>query len=321
MTKPTPAAPAPTPLHPRNRHRGRYDFAELSRQIPALAAYVGDNGHGEDSIDFANPDAVRALNRALLKTHYGIAHWDIPHGFLVPPIPGRADYLHALADLLASSNGGDIPRGPGVRALDIGTGANLIYPLIGQREYGWRFTATEVDTSALAAARAIVEGNPGLAEAIELRRQEQPAHIFEHLLRKDDRFDLSLCNPPFHASAKEAAAGNLRKSRNLGTGTSRKLPTLNFGGHGRELWCKGGEARFIRTMIDESASYSRTVLWFTTLVAKSEHLPAVYRDLTRAQAFDVRTIRMAQGNKQSRFVAWTFHDDAAQRAWFAQRGA
>src|SRR6187402_390864 len=217
MKKPKSAAPAVTSLHPRNRHTGRYDFAELSRQLPLLAAYVGDNGHGEDSIDFSDPHAVRALNRALLKSQYGIANWDIPAGFLVPPIPGRADYVHGVADLLASSNGGEIPTGPGVRVLDVGTGANIIYPLIGNREYGWRFTASEVDTAALRAGKAIVDANPGLGDAIFLRRQEQPEHIFEQLLKPEDRFDISMCNPPFHASAKEAAAGNLRKTRNLDT--------------------------------------------------------------------------------------------------------
>ena len=72
-------------------------------------------------------------------------------------------------------------------------------------------------------------------------------------------------------------------------------------------------------MITESTSYSRTVLWFTTLVARGEHLPEIYRELTRAKALDVRTVNMAQGNKQSRFVAWTFHDEAAQRAWQVER--
>jgi len=320
MKKPKSAAPTVTSLHPRNRHTGRYDFAELSRQLPLLAAYVGDNGHGEDSIDFSDPHAVRALNRALLKSQYGIANWDIPAGFLVPPIPGRADYVHGVADLLASSNGGEIPTGPGVRVLDVGTGANIIYPLIGNREYGWRFTASEVDTAALRAGKAIVDANPGLGDAIFLRRQEQPEHIFEELLKPEDRFDISMCNPPFHASAKEAAAGNLRKTRNLDTTKAPPRTTnLNFGGQGRELWCRGGEERFIRTMITESTSYSRTVLWFTTLVARGEHLPAIYRELTRAKALDVRTIAMAQGNKQSRFVAWTFHDEASQRAWNAER--
>ena len=58
------------------------------------------------------------LNRALLKADYGIDFWDIPPNYLCPPIPGRVDYIHHLADLLARSNNNEIPRGPQIKALD-----------------------------------------------------------------------------------------------------------------------------------------------------------------------------------------------------------
>jgi 23S rRNA (adenine1618-N6)-methyltransferase len=296
----------PTPFHPRNRHRGRYDFAALLRASPALAAFARDNGHGETSIDFAQPAAVKALNRALLASWYGMAHWDIPDGYLCPPIPGRADYVHGLADVLALGNGGEVPRGPSVRVLDIGVGANAIYPLIGHGEYGWRFVGSDIDPVALKAAAAIVEAN-ALGDAIELRLQTNPAHILRNLVRPDDRFDLTLCNPPFHPSAREAAAASQRKWRKLG----KPARNLNFGGQARELWCKGGEAAFIHTMIGESAQIAHQVRWFSTLVSRSENLPAIHRALREAHAAQVLTTPMAQGQKQSRFVAWTFLDDAA----------
>ena len=44
---------------------------------------------------------MKALNKALLAHFYAVKHWDIPDGFLCPPVPGRADYVHHLADLLA----------------------------------------------------------------------------------------------------------------------------------------------------------------------------------------------------------------------------
>ena len=111
--KPKPASPAKaaTPrekasLHPRNRHQGRYDFPQLIKSTPELGQFVILNPYGKESIDFADPAAVRVFNRALLKAFYGIAHWDIPADFLCPPVPGRADYVHFLADLLASHNQG-----------------------------------------------------------------------------------------------------------------------------------------------------------------------------------------------------------------------
>jgi 23S rRNA (adenine1618-N6)-methyltransferase len=302
-------------LHPRNPHRGRYDFRQLIAASPALAPFVALNAHGDESIDFANPDAVKALNRALLKAVYGIADWDIPPQYLCPPIPGRADYLHHLADLLAEGNGGVIPRSAAVRVLDIGVGANCVYPLIGQREYGWQFVGADIDAAAIANAQRIVDAN-GLGSAIVLRLQTAPAHIFDGVVQADEFFDLTLCNPPFHASLAEAAAGTQRKWKNLGREAGRqKQPVLNFGGQGAELYCEGGEEAFVRRMVAESKQFRAHCLWFTTLVSKSASLPAVYRALKQAGALQHKTIEMAQGQKQSRFVAWTFLDEQARQAW------
>lgn len=319
-TAPRPSAPKPDAakgqLHPRNRHQGRYDFPALIKASPELATFVIINPYGKESIDFANPAAVKVFNRALLKQFYGIAHWDIPADYLCPPIPGRADYLHYLADLLAANNGGEIPRGAKVRALDIGVGANCIYPLLGNHEYAWHFLGTDIAASAIASAKAIVQANPGLATAIELRQQPEPGHIFHGLLQANERFDLTLCNPPFHASAEEASSGSKRKWRNLGKlDPKRKLPLLNFGGQAAELWCKGGEAAFVSQLIKESAEISQQVLWFSSLISKASNLPGVYSALKQAGALQVQTVEMAQGQKQSRFVAWTFQTPEQQQAW------
>lgn len=87
-------------LHPRNKHRERYDFDQLTQINVTLAHYVRLNEYGDASIDFSDPKAVKSLNQALLKQFYGVYTWDIPHQYLCPPIPGRADYIHYLADLL-----------------------------------------------------------------------------------------------------------------------------------------------------------------------------------------------------------------------------
>jgi 23S rRNA (adenine1618-N6)-methyltransferase len=304
-----------SPFHPRNRHQGRYDFLKLTRSSPELNAYLIKTPRNETSIDFKNPLAVRALNRALLKCDYGLSQWDIPEGFLCPPIPGRADYLHGLADLLAESRNGKAPCDASIRALDIGVGANCIYPLLGHAEYGWQFVGSEIDPLALRAAQANIDAN-GLAQVIELRHQRDRGSIFSGVVRESDRFDLTLCNPPFHASAREAAQGSERKWRNLQARPQRAnaSPALNFGGQSNELWCSGGEVAFLRRMIGESASYARQVHWFSSLVAKSDHLPAIRKQLLKVGAKDVRVVAMAQGSKQSRFIAWTFQSDAPARA-------
>lgn len=278
------------------------------------------NPYGNKSINFANPTAVKILNRALLKSFYGIAHWDIPENYLCPPIPGRADYMHYLADLLANNNRGIIPHGAKVRALDIGVGANVIYPLIGHAEYGWQFLGSDIDANALTSARNIIHSNHGLSTAIKLRQQKSRNHIFHGLLSANDYFDLTLCNPPFHMSQEDALSSAQRKWRGLGkVGSKQTTSVLNFGGQNTELWCEGGEALFIRNMIKESTAISSQVFWFSTLVSKASNLPNVLYALKKAKAFEVHTVEMTQGQKKSRFVAWTFLNTAAQEAWRNER--
>lgn len=303
-------------LHPRNRHAGRYDFARLTRACPALKPFLIRTPAGDTSIDFGDAGAVRALNRALLAADYGIAHWDLPDGYLCPPIPGRADYLHGLADLLAEHEGGQVPRGAAIRVLDLGVGASCIYPLLGHAEYGWHFVGSEIDATALRAARAIVQAN-GLDEAIVLRQQPAREQLFAGIVRAQECFDLTMCNPPFHASAAAAAAGSRRKWRNLDRAPARgvRQPALNFGGRAIELWCPGGEVAFVGRMIEESAGLRDRVRWFSSLLAKSEHRAALHRRLQQAGAQDVREVPMAQGSKQSRFIAWTFLDAERLRTW------
>jgi 23S rRNA (adenine1618-N6)-methyltransferase len=305
-------------LHPRNLHRGRYDFTPLIAASPELAAFVAVNEYGNETIDFADPLAVKALNRALLKQYYGIHTWDVPAQYLCPPIPGRADYLHYLADLLSESNGGDIPRGDSVRVLDIGVGANCIYPLIGHRTYGWHFVGTDIDVAALENAQDILLAND-MSDVVALRLQQSRTAIFSGVTQADEYFDLTICNPPFHASLGEAKAGTERKWKNLGKEETGAQPVLNFGGQGRELWCKGGEVAFVRRMIEESVSGQGNVLWFTTLISKSENLPAIYQALEQAGVRDSRTIEMSQGQKKSRIVAWTFMDENQRRDWYISR--
>ena len=295
-------------LHPRNRHRSRYDMNALCESCPALREFITQTPTGEPTVNFADPQAVKTLNKALLMHFYGVTQWDIPDGYLCPPVPGRADYIHHLADLLAEGNNGVVP----VEAtlLDIGTGSNLIYPLIGVHEYGWRFTGSEVDPQAFANATAIINGNAGMSRAIRLRRQKEASAIFTGIIHKNEQYDATLCNPPFHDSAESARAGSERKRRNLGQAADA---ALNFGGQQQELWCEGGEVAFITKMIAESAQFARQVKWFTTLVSRSENLPPLYRALTDVGAVKVVKKEMAQGQKQSRFIAWTFMDNAKRR--------
>ncbi|MCX2450633.1 23S rRNA (adenine(1618)-N(6))-methyltransferase RlmF [Pedobacter sp. PLR] len=305
-------------LHPRNKHRSRYDFPELIKTLPELRPFVAVNPYGDESIDFSNPMAVRLLNKALLKHFYQIEHWDIPEGYLCPPIPGRADYVHYLADLLASVNRGAVPEGAKIKGLDIGVGANCIYPIIAHQEYGWSFVGSDVDAYAVKSAKNIATINPSLSASVFPRLQAHKNQIFKGVIKPGELFDFTMCNPPFHGSPEEAQEGSQRKVRNLGTQRG-KTPVLNFGGMQAELWCEGGEVGFIRKMIQESATIGKQCFWFSTLVSKSMHLPFIYAALDKVAPVQIRTIEMAQGQKISRFLAWTFLTPEEQESWKATR--
>jgi 23S rRNA (adenine1618-N6)-methyltransferase len=339
-------------LHPRNLHRYRYDFDDLTKTLPELKPFVFINKFNVESIDFADPKAVRLLNKSILMHFYSIKNWDIPEGYLCPPVPGRADYIHYLADLLAISNNGKIPTGSKISILDIGVGANCIYPIIGSKEYGWQFVGTEIDPVALKSAEEIVKSNDILKGKIDFRLQKNIDYILEGILLPSDRFDAIICNPPFHASAEEAMEGNRRKQNNLADKagkmsfeipetkalTKKKLDSkgfqqthsnnsrnhglseLNFGGHDSELWCEGGEKEFIKKIVRESKNFKSQVLWFTSLVSNNSHLQTIENALKNAKVARIKIIEMAQGQKISRFIAWTYlsktqHDEWAKANW------
>ena len=102
-------------LHPRNRHHSRYDLATLCQVNPELRQFLTLTPAGEQSVDFANPLAVKALNKALLAHFYAVANWDIPDGPLCPRQPGEKAFRpgrcsRASADLSGAACSG---RGPG----------------------------------------------------------------------------------------------------------------------------------------------------------------------------------------------------------------
>ena len=293
-------------LHPRNKHKLGYDFEKLISTTPILKEFVVPNKFGNESIDFSNPKAVKALNQALLITYYDINYWDIPEGFLCPPIPGRAEYIHYIADVLCEVYG-EIPMGNKIKILDIGTGSNLIYPIIGISTYGWQFVGSEIDSQSIKWADKIAKSNSSLKDLVELRIQASKRNVFKNIIKEGEYFDITLCNPPFHSSKEEATNGTIRKVKNLKKETTIK-PKLNFGGVNNELWCKGGELAFITNMIYESVHFKTQSLWFSTLVSKKENLKSIYKLLKKVGTVEVKTIDLSQGNKISRLVFWSFKD-------------
>ena len=299
-------------MHKKNRHKQGYNFTALVKAQPELSRFIIKNKYNnQDTIDFSNPLAVKSLNFSLLKSEYHVAFWDIPEGYLCPAVPGRVDYIHHLHDLLATTPKVLIPNNTPVKVLDVGTGASCIYPILGQRVYDWHFVASDVDPVSIKVANHIISADKLLNKTIKCRLQPDSNHIFNGVIAEGEFYHLTLCNPPFHSSLAEAAQGTTRKIRNLNKAsplTKSQEKTLNFGGQKAELWCPGGELAFIGKMIKESKVYHKQVLWFTCLVSKKDHLSKLKLSLKKSQAKQIKVINMAQGQKISRFIAWSFYE-------------
>ena len=294
-------------LHPKNKHQKGYDFTELCGAYPDLREFVFVNKYGTETIDFANSKAVKAINTALLYKYYNIQFWDFPDDNLCPPIPGRVDYVHHLADLLKTS--GIIAN---ANILDIGMGANCIYPLLGNSVYGWQFVGTDIDKKSIDRAEKILKKN-NLTKSIVLKQQKDSTQIFKDILNSDDKFSASMCNPPFYRSQQEAMEANARKLEGLKI--SEQLQSRNFSGKQQELWYKGGEKAFIHTYLYESSMFKTQCFWYTTLVSKKENVQGMYDSLEKLGATEIKTIPMHQGNKVTRIVAWTFLTSEEQKDW------
>ena len=319
-------------MHPRNLHKNGYPMDALCQSYPALKPFLVRAKSGKTSIDFTNPNAVKALNAALLFHYYKLEYWDMPEGYLCPPVPGRADYIHGIADLLYQSD----EKRDAVRGLDVGVGANAIYPIIGVASYDWEFVGSDVDGQAVKSATRIAIKNKRLTNKFSVRKQADSAHIFEGIIKDNEHFTFTMCNPPFHKSAEDALLGTHRKTSNLArnkhkrggkltakspkgfahsakskghnkvTENVAKQANLNFAGQANELWCEGGELAFIQRMIKESVNVKDNVEWFTCLVSKSAHLKPLKTSINYYGARECEVIDMGQGSKVSRFIAWSF---------------
>ena len=295
-------------MHAQNPYGNRYDLKRLTKHYHALEKFIVLNPSGEETIDFSSSEAVFALNKSMLLADFKLGDYELPSGYLIPPVPGRLDYLLHVRDFLTEKF--NVSENSQLNGLDMGSGANGIYCILGAQHFNWKMVGSETDAKAVEIANANIQKTKGLNDKIEIRHQQDKGSLFKNTIQANEQFDFVVCNPPFHSSKEEALKGSLRKVKNLGGYAAKEKFLLNFEGQANELWCNGGEVLFIKRLIKESVGFKNQVKVFSTLVAKSESVAAIKKQLSKVKA-NFEVIPMALGNKKGRYLMWWFEPSKA----------
>ncbi len=72
-------------------------------------------------------------------------------------------------------------------------------------------------------------------------------------------------------------------------------------------------------MINESQGFAQQVMWFTSLVSKSDNIDPLKKLLNQVGAKQVKVVNMSQGQKVSRLIAWSFLTNEQLVSWNEQR--
>ena len=275
------------PFDDQYSHLYKYDFDELAIFHSPLSKYVNFSSQGVSTIDWKDPKALKELNKAILIYKFQIKYWDIPPNFLCPTIPSRLNYLQWISELLINNK-----STVEIKGLDIGTGASLIYPLLGFKLFRWKFLGTEINPVAFDNAAEIIKKN-SLENVIQLRISQ--GGIFKGVInKKEDIFAFSMCNPPFFENMEERKEVDWRKS------------DLNE----YEGEFLGGEVGFIRKMIEESEDFKENVGVFTSLVGKKRDFEILLKELNEkkvsVKGFKIYSKSFFIGKNARWAIAWKF---------------
>lgn len=286
-------------MHARNRYKDKPpDFAYLASKYPDFKQHVQINLNGRVSLNFKDPEAVRALTCTLLREDFGLSI-DIPVERLIPTVPLRLNYIHWVEDLIGHQ---DSDKSTLRRGIDIGTGASCIYPLLGATLNGWYFLATEVDDMCFNYAKKNVEKN-NLADLIKVVKVPQKTLLMDALKEESEIiYDFCMCNPPFFANQLEAKGVNSRNPR-------RPPPSsVNTGGV-TEIMAEGGELEFVKRIIHDSLQLKKRLRWYSCMLGKKCSLAPLKEELRIQGVPKVTYTEFCQGRTMRWALAWSFYDD------------
>ncbi|KAG9224133.1 hypothetical protein CCMSSC00406_0006801 [Pleurotus cornucopiae] len=301
-------------MHFRNPYKEPPDFAILAECYPKLRQYLIPGRDGHTTIDFWNNDAQRALTEALMLRDFSI-RLTLPSERLCPPVRTakvmraapqnigtvnlipRLNYILWLQDIVRHS---PATLDGTVRGLDVGTGASAIYPLLGCKlESKWTFIATDIDKTSYESALLNVARND-LQERIKVQLSDADAPLFKLLEDSSAVFSFTMCNPPFYATAEEVSRSAEMK---------HLPPNAACTGADIEMITDGGEARFVRRMVEESLQHPLRCRWYTSMLGKLSSLMEIVDDLKGNNVDNYAITEFTQGQTRRWAVGWSFYRD------------
>lgn len=281
-------------MHPRNLYLKKPpDFKQLAIQDLAFRQHSSQDLVGKVSVNFKDPSAVRSLTCALLRQDFGL-EVDLPLNRIIPPVPGRLNYILWVEDLLSNVN-----TGSNVHGIDIGCGASCIFPLLGAKKNGWQFLATEIDTLNIEIAKKNVNQN-GLSDkikVIDVRNNEDI--LITVITDEQEQFDFCMCNPPFYKSVEEQQASLSMH------GTPKTVNTASA----CEMVTEGGERAFVSKIIEDSVCLQTKIKIYSSMVGKKSSLKIIKDKLRKHGITNTCTTEFCQGKTLRWGIAWSFCTD------------
>ncbi|CAF1089771.1 unnamed protein product [Adineta ricciae] len=278
-------------MHIRNRYRSNpSDFQQLAEKHPDLKQFLIEKSKGGVTLDFCDPNAVRALTIAVAKEDFNL-DLELSLDRLIPRIPQKLNYLHWIEDLIECRND--------AIGIDIGGGCSCIHALLAVRlNPQWTMYVSEIDPFNYRMAMKNVEQN-GLQDRIHIVQMDSSA-LFHDFIDQTKHYDFLMCNPPFYCDLSESQGlTNTRKS------DRPSANSINTAAPVESIYDQGGEVEFVKRMINESQTYATNVRIFTSQLGKKSSLDQIKKHLANIRHIDTE---LCQGNTMRWAIAWTFDE-------------
>ena len=272
------------------------DFLTLIKEFPELKKYIlkqNEDNEEEFQFDWSNNELSLLMDKSILNYYFNIKYYYIPKGFLIPPIPSRINYINLINSIIAKLiKDIDIKN---IIGIDIGTGANIIYPILGYSIYKWKFICTEINKEAYNNAKLILQKN-NLENNINIIKQNNKDNIFISILNRENKYIFSMCNPPYYNYENEIKLEDKKRDNEY-----------NFD----EIYYKNGEYGFFQRYFEESICYKNNVFLYTILIGKKINAENIYDKLSSYN--DIIKIynmqKILTGNNVRYIIYWSFFNN------------